>query len=83
MVPGIAESKVMPRNFTSGKIFSVSSYSFRLSSAFLASADLEKIITLVFTGLSLLLHLAHYIANIRRSCCRSFAAIRTLRLKAY
>ena len=56
-------------------------YSFRLGSDFLASMDLEKIITLVFSGLSLILHLAHHIANFRRSCCKRAAAVLTLRLK--
>ena len=36
--------------------------------------DLENIITLAFSRLSLILHLAHHIANFRRSCCKSFAA---------
>ena len=45
--------------------------------------DLENIITLVFTGLSLILHLAHHIVNLRRSCCESFAAICMFRLKAH
>ena len=61
--------------------FSGSPYSVRLSSAFLASRDLEKIITLVFSGLSLILHLAHHVANFRRSCCKRFAANLTFRLK--
>ena len=45
--------------------------------------DLENIITLVFVGLSLILHLAHHIANFRRSCCKRFAAIWMFRLKAH
>ena len=49
----------------------------------MASKDLEKIITLVFSGLSLILHLAHHAANFRRSCCKRFAANLTLRLKAH
>ena len=44
--------------------------------------DLENIITLVFVRLSLILHLAHHIANFRRSCCKSFAAICMFRMKA-
>ena len=56
---------------------------FKLSSVFLVSMDLENIITLVFTGLSLILHLALHIANFRRSCCKCFAAICTFRLKAH
>ena len=45
--------------------------------------DLENMITLVFTGLSLILHLAHHIANFRRSSCKNFAAICMFRLKAH
>ena len=45
--------------------------------------DLENIITLVFSGLSLILHLAHHIAKFRRSCCKSFAAICMFRMKAH
>ena len=45
--------------------------------------DLENIITLVFVGLSLILHLAHYIANFRSSCCKSFTVIWMFRLKAH
>ena len=44
---------------------------------------MENIITLVFTGLSLILHLAHHIANFRRSCCKSFAVICMFRLNAH
>ena len=44
--------------------------------------DLENIITLVFSGFSLILHLAHHIVKFRRSCCKGFAAKRTLKLKA-
>ena len=48
---------------------------------FLGSTDMENIITLVFfMGLSLILHLAHLIANFRRSCCKGFAAICMFRL---
>ena len=77
------ESKVIPRNFTSGYTFRVSPYSFRLGSVFLASTDLENIITLVFSGFTLILHLAHHIAKFRRSCCKSFAAKHTFKLKAH
>ena len=38
-------------------------------------------ITLVFLGFSLILHLAHNIAKFRRSCCKSFAEKRTFKLK--
>ena len=64
-------------------MFNVLPYSFRLSSVFLASMDLENIITLVFMRLSLILHLAHRIANFRTSCFKSFAAICMFRLKAH
>ena len=52
-------------------------FSFGLDSVFLASTDLENIITLVFSGVSLILHLAHHIAKFRRFCCKNFAAKRT------
>ena len=54
--------KVIPKNFIRGYTFSVSLYSLRLGSVFLASTDLENIITLVFSGFTLILHLAHHIA---------------------
>ena len=40
-------------------------------------------ITWVFLGFSLILHLAHHIAKFRRSCCKKFAAKRTFELKAH
>ena len=40
-------------------------------------------ITLVFSGLNLILHLAHHIAKFRKSCCKSFAVKRTCQLKAH
>ena len=40
-------------------------------------------ITLVFSGFSLILHLAHHIAKFRRSCCKRFAAKCTFKLKAH
>ena len=52
-------------------------YSFRLGSVFLASMDLENTITLIFSGLSLILDLTHHIGKFRRSCCQSLAAKRT------
>ena len=39
-------------------------------------------ITLAFSGFSLILHLAHHIAKFRKSCCNFFAAKRTFKLKA-
>ena len=50
---------------------------------FLASMDLENIITLVLSGLSLILHLEHHMANFRRSYCKCFAAIYMFRQKAH
>ena len=40
-------------------------------------------ITLVFLGFNLILHLAQHIAKFRKSCCKSFAAMRTFELKAH
>ena len=45
--------------------------------------DLKNIITLVSSGLNLILHLAHHIAKFRRSCSKSFAVKRTFQLKAH
>ena len=58
-------------------------HSSSLGSVFLASTDLENIITLAFSGFSLILYLAHHIANFRRSCCKNLAAKRTFKLKAH
>ena len=60
--------------------FSSTVYSFSLGYVFLARLDLENMITLVFSGFSLILHLAHHIASFRRSCCKSFAAKPTFKL---
>ena len=38
---------------------------------------------LVFSGFSLILHLAHHTAKFRRSCYKSFAAKRMFKLKAH
>ena len=38
---------------------------------------------LVFSGFSLILHLARHIAKFKRSCCKNFAAKRTFKLKAH
>ena len=63
---------------------SVSPYSFRLGSVFLASLGLENMIDhLVSSGFSLIFHLAHHIAKFRISCCKSFAAKHTFKLKAH
>ena len=40
-------------------------------------------ITLVFSGFSLILHLAHHTAKVKRSCCKTFAAEHTFKLKAH
>ena len=40
-------------------------------------------ITMVFSGFSLILHLAHHIAKFRRSCRKSFAANRIFKLKVH
>ena len=40
-------------------------------------------ITLVFSGFSLTLHLAYHIAKFRRTCCKRFTAKRTFELKAH
>ena len=47
------ESKVIPRNLTRGYILSLSPYSFRTGSDFLARGDLENVMTLVFQDLVL------------------------------
>ena len=39
--------------------------------------------TLVFSGLSFILHLAHHFASFRRSFCKRFAAKRTFILAAH
>ena len=75
---------MIPRNYFHLRIdFSVSPYSFRLGSVFLARLDLENMITWIFSGFSLILHLAHHIAKFGRSCCKSFTAKRTFKVKAH
>ena len=90
MVPGVAAVQDFLKVFLESEMgvksnslkfhlridFSVSPYSFRLGSVFLACLDLENMITLVFSGFSLILHLAHHIAKFRRFCCKSCAAKR-------
>ena len=61
---------------------SLSPYSFKMGSEFLAREDLENMMTLVFSGLSFTLHLAHHFASFRRSLCKSFAANCTFLLAA-
>ena len=39
--------------------------------------------TLVFSGLSFILHLAHHFASFRRSFCKGFAAMCTFLLAAH
>ena len=43
-------------------------YSFRIGSEFLAREDLKNMMTLVFSGLSFLLHLAHHSARFEGPC---------------
>ena len=50
---------------------------------FWRNMDLENIVTLVFSGFSLILHFAHHIAKFRRSCCKYFAAKRMFKLKPH
>ena len=50
---------------------------------FLAKTGLENMINLDFSTFSLILHLSHHITKFRRSCCKSFAATCTLKLKAH
>ena len=45
-----------------------------MGSEFLAREDLENMMTLVFSGLSFILDLAHHFANFRRSSRKSFSA---------
>ena len=97
MVPGVAAVQDVPKMLFESELrvksnsrkfhlridFSVSPYNFRLGSVFLAKLDLENMIPLVFSEFSLILHFAHHIAKFRRSCCKSFAAKRTFKLKAH
>ena len=54
-----------------------------MGSEFLVREDLENMMTLVFSVLSFILHLAHQFANFRRSLRKSFAAICTFLLAAH
>ena len=60
------------RAITGSKIILTSP--FRMGSEFLAREDLENMMTLVLSGFSVILHLAHHFASFRRSLCKSFAA---------
>ena len=62
---------------------SLSPYSFRMGSEFLAREDLENMMTLFFSGLSFILHLAQHFANFRRFLRKSFAANCTFLLAAH
>ena len=64
-------------------MLSLSPYSFRTGSDFLARGDLENMMTLVFSGFSFILHLAHHFANFRKSLRKSFAANCTFLLAAH
>ena len=44
-----------------------------MGSEFLAREDLENMMTLVFSGLSFILHLAHHFASFRRPLLKRFA----------
>ena len=54
-----------------------------MSFEFLAREDLENMMTLVFSGLSFILHLAYHFASFRRSLRKCFAANCTFLLAAY
>ena len=62
---------------------SLSPYSFRMGSEFLARENLENIMTVGFSGLSFILHLAHHFASFCRCLSKRFAANRTFLLAAY
>ena len=49
-------------------------YKDKAGSALIAVGDLENIMTLVFSGFSFILHLAHHLASFSRSFCRYSAA---------
>ena len=68
------EPKAIPKNFTRGQISSLSPYSFRMGSEFLARGDLENMMIVVFSRLNFILHLAHHFANFHGSLRKSFAA---------
>ena len=62
---------------------SLSPYSFRMGSEFLAREDLENMMTSVFSGFSFIFHLAHHFASFHRFLCKSFAANCTFLLAAH
>ena len=81
MVPGVAAVqdvlKVFFESESGVKSNSKKFHSFRFGSVILASLHLENMITLVFSGFSLILHLAHHVAKFRRSffqkfCCKTY-----------
>ena len=53
---------------------SLSLYSSRMGSEFLAREDLESMMTFVFSGFNFMLCLAHYFASFCRSLLKHFAA---------
>ena len=72
------ESKVIPRNFPLVPRHTVK-VGFCLSGEFGPGAFDH----LGFSGFSLIIYLAHHIAKFRRSCCKSFAAKCTFKLKTH
>ena len=58
-------SKVMPGNFMRGWYERRSPYKDRADFAFIAVWDLENIMTLAFSGLSFIVHLAHHLAFVK------------------
>ena len=54
-----------------------------MGSEFLAREDLENMMTLGFSGLSFILHLAHHFVNFCRSLRKKFAANCTFLLAAH
>ena len=77
------ESKVSNKKFTWGQILSLSPYSFRMSSEFLAREGQENMMALVFSGFSFILLLALHFASFHRSLRKSFAANCTFLLAAH
>ena len=54
-----------------------------MGSEFLAREDLRNMMTLVFSGLSFILHLAHHFASFGRSLDKSFAVNCTFLIAAH
>ena len=60
-----------------------SPYKDKAGSALIAFVDLENIVTLVFSGFSFILHLAHHLARLSRSFYKYFAATSILLFTAH